>query len=90
MEPLQDSWNRAVNFIRETGWTMNGGWKIWHWAELGVTRNRIEQWKMNQAVYVGDTSSLVYKVEIYECDARAFEHDCADGDGKDYRKVDLV
>lgn len=69
---------------------INGGWKIWHWAELGVTRNRIGQWKMNQTVYVGDTSSLVYKVEIYECDARAFEHDCADGDGKDYRKVDLV
>ena len=45
---------------------------------------------MNQEVYVGDTSSLVYKVEIYECDARAFEHDCADGDGNDYSKVDLV
>lgn len=55
---------------------INRGFRDWYWEELGVTKGRLDEWRYNFDHYEGKTSSITYKVEIVECDARAFEHDC--------------
>lgn len=55
----------------------------WFFTELGVTRGRIEQWKLNNAKYINletnDRNSQkfnAYKYQIMEGDANAFAQDC--------------
>ena len=48
----------------------------WFFTELGVTQGRIAQWDDNFKVYVGSDGGVTYRVEIVECDAKAFALDC--------------
>ena len=48
----------------------------WFFTELGVTQGRIAQWDDNFKVYVGAEGGVTYRVEIVECDAKAFALDC--------------
>ncbi len=48
----------------------------WFFAELGVTEGRIASWDDNFKVYVGSEEPKTYRVEVVECDARAFALDC--------------
>lgn len=48
----------------------------WYFSELGVTQGRIAQWDDNFKVYVGAEGGTIYRVEIVECDAKAFALDC--------------
>lgn len=58
-------------------------WREWYWRELGVTRGRIETWIENCHNYfdlVDDGKRKdaynSYRLQIFECDARAFASDC--------------
>ncbi len=53
-----------------------GGWRTWHFTELGVIEPRLEEWRFNFSHYYADTSSKGYKVEIVEGDARSFAAEC--------------
>ncbi len=68
---------------------VNNGWKDWHWEELGVTKNRIPEWKYNFEHYEGKTSSVNYKREVVECDARTFERDCVERSSGIWNTIDL-
>ena len=65
------------------------GFEQWFFEELGVTRNRIEEWKFNFLNYEGRTNTLTYKVEIVEGDARAFQHDCFQMSEELWHKIDF-
>lgn len=65
------------------------GFEPWFFAELGVTRGRIEEWKFNFLNYEGRTNTLTYKVEIVEGDARAFQHDCFNMSEELWHKIDF-
>lgn len=68
---------------------VNNGWREWHWLELGVSKNRIPEWSYNFDHYQGNTSSVAYKIEIIECDARAFENDCFEKSSGIWNTIDL-
>lgn len=69
--------------------TVNNGWQEWHFNELGITRNRVPEWRYNFDHYNGNTSSAAYKIEIVECDARAFASDCFDMSSGIWNTIDL-
>lgn len=67
-----------------------GGWSRWYLENLCITRGRVEQWRLTmQEKYDGDTRSKVYKVHMYEADARAFETDCDDGRTETWNTFDF-
>ncbi len=55
---------------------VNGAWTDWHFLNMGISRGRVMLWKETRQIYNGNTHSNVYKVHMYEADARAFEYDC--------------
>lgn len=60
----------------------HGQWNQWYYANMGISRGRVGEWKQTREIYDGNTRSKVYKVHMYEADARAFEVDCDDGRNK--------
>ncbi len=68
---------------------VDGGYRDWFFSDLGVTRGRVDEWRFNFSNYDGDTSSVTYKVEIVECDARAFQHDCFTMSEEILHKIDF-
>ena len=51
----------------------------WYYTEFGVTKHRIEQWRINNSCYyssVSDSDYKYYRHQIYEADAFAFMVDC--------------
>ena len=59
-----------------------GQWRQWYYDNMGISRGRVEQWRQTRQIYDHNTHSRVYKVHMYEADARAFEADCEDGRNK--------
>ena len=55
-------------------------WKPWHFAEFGITRNRINEWLTNRSNkgyhHSIEENYEAYRVQIFEADAFAFEKDC--------------
>ncbi len=68
----------------------NSPFADWYFTELGVTQGRIAQWDDNFKVYVGDTSSVTYRVEIVECDAKAFALDCTRNVENYWKDIDFI
>lgn len=69
----------------------NEGWSPWYYAQMGITFGRVEQWKQTrQAKYDANTKSNIYKVHMYEADARAFETDCRRGAEGVWNGIDLT
>lgn len=66
----------------------NNGWQEWHWTELGVTKNRITEWKYNSENYHNIDNYVPYMIQVVESDARAFENDCKDKVGTNRAKID--
>ena len=68
----------------------NCGWFPWHWEELGVTKNHVNEWKYNTANYrsIGK-GYVVYMIQTIEADARTFEEDCFQQSEDVYRTIDL-
>lgn len=50
---------------------ITGAWCEWYWAELGVNRARIEEWRKNHAAYI-DLPNKGYRWQVYESEANAF------------------
>lgn len=65
----------------------NGGWTPWYFDNFGITRGRVQSWKATRAIYNSDTNSDVYKVHMYEGDARAFEADCREARDKAWGNI---
>ncbi len=61
----------------------------WYYTELGVTQGRLAQWDDNFKVYVGTESKLTYRVEVVECDAKAFALDCLRGIENYWKDIDF-
>jgi len=68
---------------------VDGGYRDWFFSDLGVTRGRVEEWRFNFSNYNGNPASMTYKVEIVECDARAFQHDCFTMSEEILHKIDF-
>lgn len=68
----------------------SGGWTKWYFDNLGITKGRVSQWKETRQIYNDNTNSKVYKVHMYEADARAFEEDCAAGRDYYWNKIDFT
>lgn len=58
---------------------INGGWSQWYYDNMGITRGRVAEWRRTLKLYDGNTGGKVYKVHMYEGDAKAFEADCEEG-----------
>lgn len=55
---------------------INTGWKDWHFTELGISRSRAKEWKINQGMYIDLVKDKdAYYVQCFEADARIFEAD---------------
>lgn len=61
----------------------------WFFTELGVTEGRINSWDDNFKVYVGTEEPKTYRVEVVECDARAFALDCLRNIEKYWKDIDF-
>lgn len=70
---------------------LDGYWAPWHYESFGITRGRVEQWRetLNRK-YDNNTNSVVYRVHMFEADARAFEADCRYGMENAWNTVELV
>lgn len=66
----------------------NGPWQDWYWTQLGVTKNRIPEWRYNNEHYYDASNKSHYNIEIIECDARAFENDCFQQSQEVYNNID--
>ncbi len=66
----------------------NGPWREWYWTELGITKNRIPEWRYNHEHYYNTSHPSYYNIEIIECDARAFENDCFQQSESAYKNID--
>lgn len=54
-----------------------GDYSQWYYDNMGITYGRVCEWQNTLKVdYDHNTRSKVYKVHMYEADARAFELDC--------------
>ena len=68
----------------------NNGWLPWHWDELGVTKNRVNEWTYNTSNYRAiEKNFTVYMIQIIESDARAFEMDCYEQSEAVYNTINL-
>lgn len=67
------------------------GFYDWFFTELGVTKYRISEWDYNfrDGHYANTSKPEIYYVEIVECDARAFEHDCNEQGSLLWHKIDF-
>ena len=61
----------------------------WFFTERGVTEGRIASWDDNFKVYSGTEDPKVYRVEIVECDARAFALDCLRNIENHWKDIDF-
>lgn len=68
----------------------SGGWSEWYYNNLGISYGRVVQWIETRKIYNGNTGSDVYRVHMYEGDARAFETDCRDGCNKAWNNMEFV
>lgn len=66
-----------------------GAWHNWYWKELGVTQGRIEEWRVNQENYFNISRGMVYTVQVFECEARAFAKDCLRESNKVWHLIDF-
>lgn len=57
----------------------DGNWTKWYYDNMGITRGRACRWQITRQIYDDNVESNVYKVHMYEADAKAFEVDCQDG-----------
>ena len=58
----------------------HGNWTQWYYDNMGITQGRVKLWKETRdCKFNSNTKSDIYKVHMYEADARAFEKDCRDG-----------
>lgn len=67
----------------------HGAWHEWYYMNMGITRGRVSEWRKTREVYDHNTNSNLYKVHIYEADARAFEVDCDDGRNKAWNTMNF-
>lgn len=66
-----------------------GNWSPWYYDNMGITFGRVQRWKDTRQIYNSNTKSDVYKVHMYEADARAFEIDCRRGLDYYWNTIDL-
>lgn len=67
----------------------HGQWHEWYYDNMGISRGRVSEWRKTHDIYDHNTNSKVYKVHIYEADARAFEIDCDDGRNKAWNSMNF-
>lgn len=68
-----------------------GNWSQWYYDNMGITFGRAALWKETRdRKYNENTNSDIYRVHMYEADARAFEVDCARGAEYYWNGLDLT
>ncbi len=67
-----------------------GNYSEWYYYNMGITYGRVCEWiNTMKTRYDHNTRSSVYKVHMYEADARAFEVDCRRGADAYWNRIDL-
>ena len=55
----------------------SGHYAQWYYDNMGITYGRVSEWiETRKQAFDHNTQSNMYKVHMYEADARAFEADC--------------
>ncbi len=72
---------------------VDGPWKEWYWTELGITKGRLDGWRenMKSGMYLDIKDGLnAYRVQVIECEARAFAIDCVSHADEVWSKVKFI
>lgn len=89
---LEWTWGCIVHecFHTMQRYLIKGGWTDWYFDNFGITPGRVMLWQETRCIYDGNTESEIYKVHMYEGDARAFEKDCLQAMHKAWGSMNFI